>query len=194
MRWALGLDTHPTKIASMGGVYIHKDGQEAPQVHAVMYEYAGRDVLMTFETRSGLTNTEAGMGAEYPFLDKRNVVGVIFIGAEGFMIIPDYSSYYTFLGPKRTPGPKAVGEGDIANLPHFANFIKAVRSRKPGDLTAEARELHLSAALPHLANIACRTGRMLQFDPQKERFIGDEEANRLLTRNYRAPYVVPEKV
>ena len=91
------------------------------------------------------------------------MVGVIFSGAEGFMIIPDYSSYYTFLGPKRTPGPKAVGEGDLANL-------------------------------PHLANIAYRTGRMLRFDPQKERFIGDEEANRLLTRNYRAPYLVPEKV
>jgi hypothetical protein len=74
------------------------------------------------------------------------------------------------------------------------SFHEAVRSRKPGDLTAEARELHLSAALPHLANIAYRTGRMLQFDPQKERFIGDEEANRLLTRNYRAPYLVREKV
>ena len=73
-------------------------------------------------------------------------------------------------------------------------FHEAVRSRRPGDLTAEARELHLSAALPHLANIAYRTGRMLRFDPQKERFIGDEEANRLLTRNYRAPYLVPEKV
>ena len=50
------------------------------------------------------------------------------------------------------------------------------------------------ADLPHLANIAYRTGRMVRFDPQKERFIGDEEANRLLTRNYRAPYLVPEKV
>jgi predicted dehydrogenase len=194
MRWALGIDTHPTKIVSMGGTYIHKDDQEAPQVHAVMYEYAGRDVLMAFETRSGVTNAEAGMGIEYPFLDKRNVVGVIFIGTEGYMIIPDYSSYYTFMGQKRTPGPKAVGAGDIANLPHFENFIKAVRSRKRTDLTAEAQELHLSSALPHLANIAYRTGRTLRFDPKTERFIGDDEANRLLTRDYRPPYVVPEKV
>jgi predicted dehydrogenase len=194
MRWALGIDTHPTKIVSMGGTYIHKDDQEAPQVHAVMYEYAGRDVLMAFETRSGVTNAEAGMGIEYPFLDKRNVVGVIFIGTEGYMIIPDYSSYYTFMGQKRTPGPKAVGAGDIANLPHFENFIKAVRSRKRTDLTAEAQELHLSSALPHLGNIAYRTGRTLRFDPKTERFIGDDEANRLLTREYRPPYVVPERV
>ena len=194
MRWALDLKTHPTKVASMGGAFIRKDSEQAPQVQTVMYEWAGHDVSFTFETRSGLTNTEAGLGAEYPFLDKKNVVGVIFVGTEGFMIIPDYSSYRTFLGPKRTPGPSKVGEGDIANVPHFANFIKAVRSRKPGDLTAGPEELHLSAALPHFANIAYRTGRMLHFDAKTEKFTGDDEANRLLRRQYRAGYVVPEKV
>jgi hypothetical protein len=159
-----------------------------------MYEWEGRDISVTFETRSGLTNTEAGMGAEYPFLDQRNVVGVIFIGTGGFMILPDYSSYHTFLGPKREPGPKAVGAGDIADLPHVANFIAAVRSRKPSDLTAGARELHLSSALPHLANIAYRTGRMIRFDPGTERCLGDEEANALLGRSYRTPYTLPERV
>ena len=108
MRWALGLDTHPTKIAFMGGTYIHKDDQEAPQVHAVMYEYAGRDVLLTFETRSGLTNTEAGMGAEYPFLDKRKVVGVIFIGAEGL----DHPGLQQLLHlPGAEANPRAQGGG-----------------------------------------------------------------------------------
>jgi predicted dehydrogenase len=194
MRWALDLKTHPTKVVSMGGAFIRKDSEQAPQVQTMMYEWAGRDVSFTFETRSGLTNTEAGLGAEYPFLDKKNVVGVIFVGTEGYMIIPDYSSYRTFLGPKRTPGPSKVGEGDIANLPHFANFIKAVRSRKSGDLAAGPEELHLSAALPHFANIAYRTGRMLKFDAKTERFAGDEEANRMLARTYRAPYAIPQKV
>jgi predicted dehydrogenase len=194
MRWALGLNTHPAKIAAMGGQFIRQDAEQAPQVHTVMYEWAGRDISFTFETRSGLINTEAGMGAEYPFLDKKNVVGVIFIGTEGFMIIPDYSSYRTFLGPKRTPGPAKVGEGDIANLPHFANFIQALRSRKPGELSAGPEELHLSAALPHFANIAYRTGRMLRFDANSERFTGDEEANRLLARTDRAPYAIPQKI
>ena len=212
IRWALDLDTHPAKIASMGGGYIYKDDQQYPQVHAVMYEWPSRDVLVTFETRSGYTNAEAGMGVEFPFLDKRNVVGVIFLGADGYMILPDYSSYYTFLGPKQEPGPKAApgglgpqavprgkgpsraGAGDITDQPHFDNFIRAVRSRRPSDLAAGPEELHLSAALPHFANIAWRTGRMLQFDGKTERFLGDEEANRMLTRDYRAPYVVPERV
>ncbi|MFW6162863.1 MAG: hypothetical protein ACODAJ_08820, partial [Planctomycetota bacterium] len=39
-----------------------------------------------------------------------------------------------------------------------------------------------------------RLGRTLEFDPEKEQFVGDPEADKLLTRPYRAPYVVPEKV
>jgi len=39
-----------------------------------------------------------------------------------------------------------------------------------------------------------RLGRLLRFDPQKERFIGNPEADRLLTRPYRKPFVVPEQV
>jgi len=213
IRWGLDLDTHPSKVASMGGVYVDLGAQQYPQVHAVMYQWAGRDLLVTFETRSGYTNAEAGMGKEFIFLDKRNAVGVIFLGTEGYMIMPDYSSYYTFLGKKAEPGPKAeaggmvrqlavprekgpsaVGEGNITNLPHFASFIKAVRSRKESDLRAGPEELHYSSALAHLANIAWRTGRSIQFDPKAERCVGDAEANKLLTRDYRQPYVVPQKV
>ena len=175
----------------MGGKLVYPgDERQCPQVHSVMYEYAGRDALMTFETRSGLTNTEAGMGAEYPFIDKQNVVGVIFLGTEGHMIIPDYSSYYTFLGPKREKGPSKAGGGDLTDLPHFANFIKAVRSGKPSELNANVEQLHLSASLAHFANISYRTGRMVHFDSKTEKFIGDEEANLLLKREYRKPYVI----
>jgi hypothetical protein len=52
----------------------------------------------------------------------------------------------------------------------------------------------LSSGLAHLGNIAYQTGRVLNFDPKTEKFIGDDEANAMLTRKYRAPYTVPEKV
>jgi hypothetical protein len=134
------------------------------------------------------------MGAEYPFLDHQNVVGVIFVGTEGYMIIPDYSSYYVFLGKERKKGPNKSGPGDITDLPHFANFVRAMRSRRPEDLAAPPKELHHSAALAHFANIALRTGRMLHFDAKTNTFAGDEEANRLLTKQYRAPYTMPGAV
>ena len=213
IRWGLGLNEHPTKVASMGGVFVDNGAQDYPQIHSAMFEWKDKDVLVTFETRSGYTNAEAGMGKEFIFLDKRNAVGVIFLGTEGYMIMPDYSSYYTFLGKKAEPGPKAeaggmvrqlavprekgpsaVGAGNINDLPHFESFIKAVRSRKESDLRAGPDDLHYSASLNHLANISYRTGRMIHFDPVKEQCVGDSEANDLLTRKYRAPYVVPEKV
>jgi hypothetical protein len=51
-----------------------------------------------------------------------------------------------------------------------------------------------SVALVHLANISYRVGRRLTIDPDRWRILNDAEAERLLTRDYRAPYVVPEKV
>ena len=46
----------------------------------------------------------------------------------------------------------------------------------------------------HLGNIAYRVGRGLRFDPARMQFQGYTEANKLLTREYRKPYVVPDKV
>jgi hypothetical protein len=81
-----------------------------------------------------------------------------------------------------------------ANLDHFANFADAVRARDPKLLHAEIEETALSTALCHLGNISYRVGRDLRFDSSRMQFTGDAEANKLLTRDYRAPYVVPERV
>ena len=45
-----------------------------------------------------------------------------------------------------------------------------------------------------IEELTYRVGRTLNFDPAGERFVDDSEANSMLTRNYRAPFVVPEKV
>ncbi len=195
MRWGLGLNTHPTRIQSMGGHYIHDADQETPNTQVAAYQYEGRRLLLQFDVRPWITNFEAGIGELYPTRGRDNVVGVIFYGSEGYMVMPDYSSFYTFLGRQHKPGPKSECPRDPGtSLDHFRNFLRAVRSRRPSDLTAEIAEGHLSAALAHLANISYRTGRSLRFDPSSETFPGDEEANRLLRRGYRAPYVVPERV
>ncbi|MGE5295998.1 MAG: hypothetical protein ACM3VT_14330 [Solirubrobacterales bacterium] len=46
----------------------------------------------------------------------------------------------------------------------------------------------------HLAKASCRLGRTLNFDPQQQRCVQDDEANRMLTREYREPFVVPSQV
>lgn len=195
IRWGLKLDTHPTRVQSMGGNLVHDDDEDTPTHQVFACQFDSRRLLVTFETRNWYTNSEAGMGIEYPFVDHQNVVGVIFLGTEGYMIIPDYSSYFVFLGPDRKPGPSASVPGSpMMDADHFRNWLRAVRSRNPKDLNAEIEEGHYSSALCHLANIAYRTGRTLTFDPQRERFANDPEADKLLTRPYRPPFVVPEQV
>ncbi len=195
IRWGMQLDEHPSRIQSMGGTYVHKGDQETPGVQTATFQYKDRDILVDFAVRDGYTPTEAGMGDAYPFVDGRNAVGVIFFGTEGYMIFPDYSSYRTFLGPKRAPGPSTSDRSDpMVDLPHFKNFLQAVRSRKQDQLTAEIEEGHKSAALCHLANIAYRLGRTVEFDPAKERFVSDAEADKMLSREYRKPFVVPAEV
>ena len=77
---------------------------------------------------------------------------------------------------------------------NWANFIKAVRSRKQSDLNAPMEEGAPSVILIHLANISYRLGRTLHFDASTMSCKGDPEANKMFTRSYRAPFVVPEKV
>ncbi|MBY0373928.1 MAG: gfo/Idh/MocA family oxidoreductase, partial [Bryobacteraceae bacterium] len=95
-------------------------------------------------------------------------------------------------------GRNQQSEPELAEYPpdldHFANFADAVRARDPKLLHAEIEETALSTSLCHLGNISYRLNRELRFDPARRQFIGDPQANALLTRNYRAPYVVPARV
>ena len=140
--------------------------------------------MLVFEVRHWYTNTEDVGKPGNPCL------GVIFYGTEGILIVSSYTSYKVFMGKNLEPGPARTGSGDLSV--HFANFIEAVRKRDPGILNAPIAEGHKSAALSHLANIAYRVGRTLEFDTQTETFHGDAEANALLTRDYRKPFVMPD--
>jgi hypothetical protein len=98
-------------------------------------------------------------------------------------------SYKSWMGRNQQPGSTRAGGGD-----HFLNFLEAVRSRKRESLNAEIQEGAISTALVHLANISYRLGRALHFDAKTMQCINDAEANRMFTRDYRKPYVVPETV
>ena len=174
-----GLDVGlPEKITSMGGKFLWDDAKECPEVLTSIYHYPSQKKIIQFEVRHWMTNAEDGAS-----------VGNIFYGDKGYMVIKGYESYETFLGKDKTPGPKGDQGGD-----HYQNFIDAVRAHDKSILHGPVETAHLSSALAHLGNIAYRTGRVLTFDPKTETFPGDAEANAMLTRNYRAPYTVPDQV
>lgn len=87
------------------------------------------------------------------------------------------------------PGPSSLRLYDSAN--HYANFIDCVLSRQEPVEPVEVG--HRVSALCHIGNIAMKLARRLKWDPATERFVGDEEANRMLSRSHRAPwsYEVP---
>ena len=193
MRWALDLDTHPSRVHSMGGMFVHDDAQETPNAQTVCYEYAGRNLYLNFEIRPWISNVESGIGERWP--THGICTGLMFYGSEGYMVMPHYGAYYTFLGQKKEPGPFAEHPTDkIRNQPHFDNFVAAVRSRDPSRLTADVEEGHKSSLMAHLGNISYRLRRQVEFDGPAERIVGDDEGNALLSRTYREPYVVREQV
>jgi predicted dehydrogenase len=197
IRWGLGLDTHPNLMMSLGGRYTpaENDDADTPNTQGLLCQWEGRNLLVSFEIRHGYTNSEAEMRDKYPFVQPNTVVGVIFLGSEGYMIIPDYSSYYTFLGPNHELGPHAATEGHpMMDTPHFRNWIAACRSRRREDLNADIEQGHLSTTVCHLAKISNQLKRSVRFDPAAERFVNDNAANALLKREYRPPYVVPDAV
>jgi predicted dehydrogenase len=78
----------------------------------------------------------------------------------------------------------------IASLPdpepQVVDFAESVRTRRPFALNE--RNGHRSCTLVNLAKVAVQLGRPLRFDPEKQRFVDDEEANRLVDQPMRAPW------
>jgi len=189
-RWGLGKEELPPAVYSSGGHYIYPDDQQTPNTQTAVFEYP--DSQIVFEVRGLMSGGEADMQTTP---DNRNTVGNLFFGADGYMRV-NHAGFSTYLGEKHEPGPamsSAEGRG-LDSAAHFANFLDAVKSRKHTDLHCDVEVGHLSAALCHLANISYRTNRKLSFDAKTEKFPGDDEANKLLKRDYREPFVVPEKV
>jgi len=71
---------------------------------------------------------------------------------------------------------------------HHADFIDCVKSR--GEPKAPVEVGHHTACMCHLANIAMKLGRKLKWDPEKEQFVNDDEANRMLLPSMRSPWHV----
>ena len=192
-RWGLGVTGHPARVSSSGGLFeAVETSQETPNMQTALFEYEDGRVL-EFAVRGGVTNDEGGQR-----------IGNLFYGARGWLSIDgDGSQWQSYLGRSEEKGPGSAGKASEGSDPlvhtslgtaHYQNFVDAVRDGDPKRLASEIEEGHLSSALPHLANVAYRSKRTLRFDGKTETFPGDAEANRLLTREYREPFRVPERV
>jgi predicted dehydrogenase len=195
-RWLLGVK-YPTKVSAIGGHYMFDDDQETPNTMVANFEFdeGGKKKQLVFEVRHWITNSEAGIPPRMETVTPGappvpSTVGDIVYGSKGYLTTA--GGFKVFLGREQQPGPAPSGAPGGDN--HHANFIQAVRSRKQSDLNAPMEEAVPTVTLIHLANISYRLGRTLHFDAATMSCKGDAEANRMFTRPYRAPFVVPEKV
>ena len=181
--WGLGKTSLPKSVVSTGGKFLYTDDQETPNTQSASFDFG--DVQMQFEVRGLLTGPES-----YLLRRGTNTVGNIFFGADGYLTI-DSNGFQVFKGETSEKImdvlPTPVGYDTKA---HMENFLKACKSRKHTDLNAEIEIGARAAALCHMANISYRVGRKLTWDDAKRKFTGDTEADKLMTRDYRKPYVV----
>jgi len=195
-RWGLNKNKHPVSVYSTGGIYgIDPDecSQETPNTQSSLFKY-GDGKMLEFETRGRYSNDESSLGIR---------IGNMFYGTEGYMEIKG-RTWKAFRQREKEPfkSSETVVEKqtDSAYLAapggteHWANFIDAIRSGNNETLNCDIIDGHFSSALPHLANISYRLGRELKFKGDYEKFANDPEADTMLTRNYREPYVVPDEV
>lgn len=197
----------------MGGHFMFEDDQETPNDLSCAFEFDTPDKkrrMITFEVRHWITNHEAEIGARLlgtpekkatgtklgPLAGNHNTIGDIFYGSKGYLATgdEDADAYAVWMGREQEVQQPVIGGSERA---HFQNFIDCVASRNKADLNAPIEEGHISCALVHLANASYRLGRTLNFDPETQQVIGDEEAAVLLRdgdRGYRAPFTVPEEV
>ena len=233
-RWAIGQNKLPDRVMSIGGRFGYIDDGQTANTQIAILDY--KPVPIIFEVR-GLPRKK-GDSAMDRYRNTR--IGVVIQCEHGYFSGGGGGGWVYDNDGKKIK--QFTGDGGAG---HYANFIKALRSRKVSDLNADIIEGHLSSSLCHLANVSHRVGKQvnrdqimetikadkeaidsfdrfqehllvngvdinetprmlgpwLEIDADKERFVGKgdktelaAQANKLLTRQYRESFVVPENV
>ena len=193
VRWMLGLGW-PRRIGSTGGILVDKGSKaNVPDTQTATFDFGDLDVVWEHRTWG------KEVDPNYPW-------GATIYGDKGTLKLSVYSYDFIPLGGG-TPIHKDVvyeleqypedkTEKDLerhvapAIRRHMLDFLAAIQSRnKP---VADIEEGHISTASCILANLALQLGRTLTWDAEKGRVHNDDEANRLLRRPYRQPWIHPE--
>lgn len=164
-QWALGMDESGPVSAEGSGKYHPDNLYEVPQSFVVTYRYADGTTI-----HCGSEDGTRG--------------GITFEGERGSM--------WVNRGKLEASSPELLADlpSDAERLyvskDHYRNFLDCVKTRKKPICDVEIG--HRSATVCHLGNIALRSGRLLKWDPEKERVVGDEEQQHMTRYSYRSPW------
>jgi predicted dehydrogenase len=194
VRWMLGLGW-PRRIGSTGGIFVDKKSKaNIADTQTATFDFGDLNVVWQHRTWGESPDPKYPWGATL-YGDK----GTLKASVNGYDFTPLGKGEPTESGKvlyELDKYPEDKTEKDIelhvasANRRHQQDFMRAIAAR--GKPVADIEEGYISSASCILANLAMRLGRTLTWDAEQQRVLGDDEANKLLRRPYRGPWVHPE--
>jgi predicted dehydrogenase len=194
VRWMLDLGW-PKTISSAGGILVQKNGKSnIADTQEATFDYGDLKVVWQHRTWGDSPDPEYPWAA-FIYGEK----GTLKASVNGYEFIPVGKKKATVKGtplmendkfPLDKDDPDAEPFAGSANRRHQQDFLKAIASR--GKPVADIEQAYISTASCILANMSMELGRSLAWDVQRQQVIGDDAANKLLRRTYRAPWVHPE--
>jgi predicted dehydrogenase len=192
-RWMLDLGW-PKRISSSGGILIDKASKaNITDTQTATFEYDDLKIIWQHRTWGTPPDPEYTWGSTL-YGDrgtlKASVYKYDFIPAvKGVQPIHQDVTYELERYPEDQTEKDLETHCAPAIRHHMQDFLSAIATR--GRPVADIEEGYISTASCIMANLSMKLGRTLAWDPKTQRVIGDEEANRLLRRPYRAPYQHP---
>jgi predicted dehydrogenase len=200
-------EANPLTASASGRRYELKDGGDTPDVVQATVQFP--EFTMSYEAIQINGHGAAGRTPEMKYYRMAGAEdrphGEAFYGTKGTIIADriGFDLYPEPVGnalrgvprngteavPYGAPKRQSIPSRDTTDL-HTTNFIDCVRTRKPP--SAEVEIGHLSSIVPHLINIAYRTGEKLQWNAASETIKGDPDSSALLTRRARPPWNIVE--
>ena len=183
----------PQTINHDGGVHYFNDGREISDTQMVTYTFDNQLTMMAesslwtpYMRKTPMSVRDSDSFPEWPF----NSTRIEIFGTERFMYFGRHGGGWQVYNNDQELVESHYGRQTTDE--HLADWLNCIRSReKP---TGDVEKAHYSTSLGHLANISYRAGnKKLKFDPDTEK-TDDPEANKYLKKDYREPWVVPEKV
>ena len=221
-RWALGKTELSPRVVSVGGRLGYADDGETPNTQFAVHDYG--DSLLIFEVRGLPTKAGSEEMDKYRMQSVGHVIeceggyltGTTAYDTDGKEIRKftekGESHYENFIRAVRSRNRADLNaevlEGHLSSaLCHTGNIsYRLGRKAKPGEIldalksdrhaaeTLDRFQAHFAANGVNLEVTEATLGVLLRMDPKTERFIGNDTANELLTRQHRAPFIVPENV
>jgi len=194
VRWMLDLGW-PKSVSSTGGILVDKASKaNISDTQTATFDFGDLKVVWQHRTYGHPPDPKYPWGATF-YGDKgtlkASVMSYDFTPMEkGVQPVHKDVTYELEQYPEDKTEPDLEKHVAPAIRVHMQDFLKAIDARsKP---VADIEQGHISTTSCILANLSMSLGRSLQWDPVKRRIVGDEEANKLLRRPYRKPWVHPE--